>query len=92
MHTNIHYGEIYKTEAQKQAAALKDIKDWCSKKQLDTLKELANHPTCQYATFSFACGFAGIQGYPVTVAFETWRQIPDMHVQDYREHLEQMGR
>lgn len=63
MHTNIDYSG-YSADVKK-AEALKDCREWLSDDQFETLSEYALVATQRQ--FAFACSFAGIQGYPVTV-------------------------
>jgi hypothetical protein len=57
----------YSDEAAKQAAAIEDIKDYLTSKQYEKLtKDIkACKPPMTYNQFIFACGMAGIEGYPV---------------------------
>jgi len=63
MHMTINYSRY--SEDVKRAEALKDCREWLSKKQWNILREQAK--LVNEDTFYFLSGFAGIQGYPVTV-------------------------
>jgi hypothetical protein len=66
MRTTIDYG-VYTSEEEKHEAAIRDIKEYMTSAQYARLT--AQIKSCQppmtYSQFLFACGLAGIEGYPV---------------------------
>lgn len=75
-HYDINYGN--KAGADKQTAALNDIRDWWGEERYNKVvglfKELAA-PTREL--FALQMSFAGVQGYPVTALYDhLWPDAP----------------
>lgn len=83
--SHIPYANLYKTEHEKEAAALADMENWLEPRQLQALNDAARNPDVTYAHFAFYAEFAGVRGYPVLVFWNHYRNVHDFHIQDYVE-------
>lgn len=55
------------------AKALKDIRDYLSKKQWDTIMSSVNDPTVSCRTLDMLLHFCGVQGYPIFAFMRLYR-------------------
>lgn len=69
MHTDVDYTHL--PEGAKAAKALEDIKNWLGDNFEKVEATFLNEGHIPFDAFTVYCAFAGIQGYPVRVWYES---------------------
>ena len=88
MHYEVNYDKL--APADRDAAAIADIRDWLGQERDDRLCETfaAQEQPMSQEDFAVVCSFAGIQGLPVQAWYRSlWpRQATVDHAVDFQYH------
>lgn len=95
-HYNRHYVAGSKTEAELDADAIRDIKEYCNEKQWDLLVQASGQVLCGEITIdqlNFCFGIAGIEGRPFHAfcrkycleQYREWMRQPDQKGPHYTD-------
>jgi hypothetical protein len=63
---------------EKQAKAVKDCKNFLTRRQFKALRTVADDKTSTFMNFEMYCGIGGVQGYPVRALWVYFkRELPE---------------